>query len=36
MLPYSLTFLVGWTSFLLLYWLLGIPLGLQGGYTYPP
>ena len=36
MLPYSLTILVGWSSFLLLYWLLGIPLGLQGGYTYPP
>ena len=36
MLPYSLTILVGWSSFLLLYWLLGNPLGLQGGYTYPP
>jgi aminobenzoyl-glutamate transport protein len=36
MLPYSVTILLGWTSFLLLYWLLGIPLGLQGGYVYPP
>jgi aminobenzoyl-glutamate transport protein len=36
MLPYSVTILFGWTSFLLLYWLLGIPLGLQGGYVYPP
>jgi aminobenzoyl-glutamate transport protein len=35
MLPYSVTYLVGWTAFLLIYWLLGIPLGLQGGYVYP-
>ncbi|PZN34232.1 MAG: aminobenzoyl-glutamate transporter [Proteobacteria bacterium] len=35
MLPYSLTFLVVWTAFLLLYWALGIPLGLQASYVYP-
>jgi aminobenzoyl-glutamate transport protein len=35
MLPYSLVFLVGWTGFLLLYWGLGIPLGLQATYVYP-
>jgi aminobenzoyl-glutamate transport protein len=35
MLPYSATFLVLWTLFLLAYWGLGIPLGLQAPYTYP-
>ncbi len=35
MLPYSLTFLIGWSLFLLLYWMLGLPLGLQAFYTYP-
>jgi aminobenzoyl-glutamate transport protein len=35
MLPYSVTFLVTWTVFLIAYWLLGIPLGLQAPYTYP-
>ncbi len=35
MLPYSLTFITLWTGFLLLYWMLGIPLGLQASYTYP-
>ena len=34
-LPYSISFIVGWTIFLLVYWKLGIPLGVQGGYTYP-
>ncbi len=34
MLPYSVTFLVVWTLYLLLYWTLGIPLGLQATYTY--
>jgi aminobenzoyl-glutamate transport protein len=34
MLPYSVTFLVAWTLFLLLYWGLGIPLGLQASYYY--
>ena len=35
MLPYSLAFLFGWTVFLLGYWALGIPLGIQGGYVHP-
>ena len=35
MLPHSITFLVTWTIFLIIYWLLGIPLGLQAPYTYP-
>lgn len=35
MLPFSITFLVLWTGFLLLYWALGIPLGLQAPYAYP-
>jgi aminobenzoyl-glutamate transport protein len=35
MLPYSLGFLVVWSLFLLLYWLTGLPLGLQAAYHYP-
>ena len=35
MLPYSLTFLVVWTIFLVVYFLLGIPLGIGSSYTYP-
>jgi aminobenzoyl-glutamate transport protein len=35
MLPYSVTFLVFWTLFLLGYWMLGLPLGLQAPYSYP-
>ena len=35
MLPFSGTFLVCWTLFLLAYWALGLPLGLQAAYTYP-
>jgi aminobenzoyl-glutamate transport protein len=35
MLPYAVTFFVLWTAFLLVYWALGIPLGLQATYTYP-
>jgi aminobenzoyl-glutamate transport protein len=35
MLPYSLTFLVCWTIFLLVYWKLGIPLGVAAPYVYP-
>ncbi|MDQ3545434.1 MAG: AbgT family transporter, partial [Verrucomicrobiota bacterium] len=35
MLPFSVVFLVLWTAFLLVYWMLGIPLGLQAPYTYP-
>ncbi len=35
MLPYSVTFLIIWTIFLLLYTLSGLPLGIQSNYTYP-
>ncbi|WP_437758620.1 AbgT family transporter [Sorangium sp. So ce1389] len=35
MMPYSLTFLVAWTLFLLVYWQLGLPLGLDAPYVYP-
>ena len=34
MIPYSIFFLVLWTIFLLLYWQLGIPLGIGATYTY--
>ncbi|PJE78735.1 p-aminobenzoyl-glutamate transport protein [invertebrate metagenome] len=35
MMPYTLVFIVVWTLFLLGYWALGFPLGIQGGYVYP-
>ncbi|MEM7414939.1 MAG: AbgT family transporter [Gemmatimonadota bacterium] len=35
MLPYSMFFIVLWSVFLLAYWGLGIPLGLQASYVYP-
>ena len=35
MLPYSVSILILWTIFLLLYWSLGIPLGIQASYVYP-
>lgn len=35
MLPYSIAFLITWIIFLMIYWMLGIPLGIQGGYVYP-
>ncbi|WP_437769677.1 AbgT family transporter [Sorangium sp. So ce281] len=35
MVPYSVTFLVAWTLFLLAYWQLGLPLGLDAPYVYP-
>jgi len=34
MLPYSISFLVIWTAFLLLWWTFGIELGVGGGYSY--
>jgi len=34
MIPYSIAFFILWTIFLLLYWALGIPLGLQATYEY--
>ena len=36
MLPFSITFLVAWTLFLLAYWGLDLPLGLQATYEYIP
>lgn len=36
MMPYTLVFGVVWTIFLLAYWFLGIPLGLQSTYEYMP
>jgi aminobenzoyl-glutamate transport protein len=35
MLPYFFGLLVVWTLFLLAYWAIGIPLGLQSTYVYP-
>ena len=35
MLPYSVVFLVAWSAFLLIYWAVGIPLGIQSSYVYP-
>ncbi len=34
MLPYSMSFLLLWSAFLFLYWQIGLPLGIQGGYEY--
>ena len=36
MLPYSMWFLLTWTIFLLIYFAIGIPLGIGASYTYPP
>jgi len=35
MLPFSVTLLVLWTSFLLSFWALGLPLGVGASYGYP-
>ena len=35
MLPYSVALLLCWTSFLILYWMLGLPLGIGASYVYP-
>ena len=35
MLPYSIAIMICWTIFLLIYWGLGIPLGVQSSYVYP-
>ena len=35
MIPYSITFLILWTVFLIAYWKLGLPLGLDASYAYP-
>ncbi len=34
MLPYSMSFLVTWSALLMLFWAMGVPLGLQAPYTY--
>jgi aminobenzoyl-glutamate transport protein len=34
MMPYSLVFTILWTIFLLLYWQIGLPLGLESSYEY--
>ena len=34
MLPYSIVFITCWTLFLLAYWAMGLPLGLQSSYVY--
>lgn len=36
MIPYSIVFTIAWTLFLLAYWALGLPLGLQATYEYIP
>ena len=36
MLPYSVTFIVVWAVYLVVYWMLGLPLGLGASYVYPP
>ena len=35
MMPYSVALTITWTIFLLGYWALGLPLGLQAPYVYP-
>lgn len=35
MLPYSVVLFAVWTVTLMLFWVLGLPLGLQAGYVYP-
>lgn len=35
MLPYTIGFFIMWVVFLMIYWALGIPLGIQAPYTYP-
>ena len=34
MIPYSIAFLILWSVFLVVFWLIGIPLGLQAEYLY--
>nr|WP_243436135.1 AbgT family transporter [Acanthopleuribacter pedis] len=34
MLPFTVCYMVTWSIFLLIYWGLGIPLGLDASYTY--
>ena len=34
MMPFSIAMLIGWSVFLVVYWMLNIPLGIQAPYTY--
>jgi len=34
MMPFSIAMLIGWSIFLIAYWMIGIPLGIQAPYTY--
>ena len=36
MIPYSVTFLILWSALLMLFWSLGIPLGIDTNYIYQP
>ena len=36
MIPYSVAFGIVWTTFLLIYWAIGFPLGIQATYDYLP
>lgn len=35
MFPFAISFLVLWTLFLVLFWMLGLPLGIEASYIYP-
>lgn len=35
MVPYTISFLIAWSILLMVYWQLGLPLGLDASYTYP-
>jgi len=35
MMPYSVVLIVAWSSLLVIFWVLGIPLGWQSSYVYP-
>jgi len=35
MLPYSISLIVLWSTYLLIYWAIGIPLGVGANYAYP-
>lgn len=36
MIPYTIAFLISWIIFLLIWWGLGMPLGIEGHYYYTP
>ncbi len=36
MIPYTIAFGIAWTAYLLLYWWIGFPLGIQSTYEYIP